>query len=175
MTRTVTKAGGAERTEVSVEVANESGRPVDEVTLSALATFVLGQMGVNPLAELSVLLVDVDTMEGLHVRWMDEPGPTDVLAFPMDEIDTSRGPDDEEEPVGPTLLGDVVLCPQVAERQAREAGHSTEDELHLLCTHGVLHLLGYDHTEPEETRELFELQAKLLATWQGVRFGGDRR
>ena len=159
---------------MSVEVANESGVPVDEAQLSQLATYVLGQLGVNPLAELSVLLVDVTTMEALHVRWMNEPGPTDVLAFPMDEIDTARGPDDEEE-VGPALLGDVVLCPSVAERQASEAGHSTEDELHLLCTHGVLHLLGYDHGEPDEAQEMFELQRKLLQGWQVVRAGGDGR
>jgi probable rRNA maturation factor len=160
---------------VSVEVANESGVPVDELLLSELATYVLEQLGVNPLAELSVLLVDVTTMEALHVRWMNEPGPTDVLAFPMDEIDTARGPDDDEEEVGPALLGDVVLCPTVAERQAAEAGHSTEDELHLLCTHGVLHLLGYDHGEPDESREMFELQRKLLQGWQLVRAGGAGR
>ena len=160
---------------MSVEVANESGVPVDELLLSELATYVLEQLGVNPLAELSVLLVDGATMEALHVRWMNEPGPTDVLAFPMDEIDTARGPDDDEEEAGPALLGDVVLCPAVAERQAAEAGHSTEDELHLLCTHGVLHLLGYDHGEPDEAREMFELQRKLLQGWQLVRAGGDGR
>ena len=86
-------------------------------------------------------------MTALHVHFMDEPGPTDVLAFPMDELDDQR--DDVESPdAPPTLLGDVVLCPVVAEQQAREAGHSTEAELHLLCTHGILHLLGYDHGDP---------------------------
>ena len=160
---------------MSVEVANESGAHVDESSLSQLASFVLGEMGVNPLAELSVLIVDVKAMEALHVRWMDEAGPTDVLAFPMDEIDTSRGPDDDDEQAGPALLGDVVLCPEVAARQAKEAGHSTEDELHLLCTHGILHLLGYDHGETDEAREMFELQGKLLQAWRGARAGGDRR
>jgi probable rRNA maturation factor len=122
---------------------------------------------VNPLAELSVLLVDVESMTTLHERWMGEPGPTDVLAFPMDELDTARGPD-EHEP-GPALLGDVVLCPEVARRQAAQAGHSFADELHLLCTHGVLHLLGYDHAEPEEEREMFGLQARLLDSWRAAR------
>jgi probable rRNA maturation factor len=150
---------------VSVEVANESGVEIDEAALSRLARFVLGRMGVSPLAELSVLLVDVPSMEALHVKWMHEPGPTDVLAFPMDEIDVSRGPQDDDQEVGPALLGDVVLCPDVAAKQAVEAGHSTENELHMLATHGVLHLLGYDHGEPDEAQEMFGLQAELLKAW----------
>jgi probable rRNA maturation factor len=121
-------------------------------------------MGVNPLAELSVLLVDIDYMTELNHRWMGGDGPTDVLAFPMDELHDQR--DDVESPDGPpTLLGDVVLCPVVAEKQAGEAGHSTEAELHLLCTHGILHLLGYDHGEPAEEREMFAAQGELLASW----------
>ncbi len=151
---------------MSIEVANESGVEIDEAALSRLATFVLAKMGVSPLAELSVLLVDVPAMEALHVKWMNEPGPTDVLAFPMDEIDVSRGPQDDEQEAGPALLGDVVLCPDVAAKQAIEAKHSTQAELHMLATHGVLHLLGYDHAEPEEEREMFALQASLLDSWR---------
>ena len=150
---------------MSIEVANESGVEIDERALSRLATFVLGRMGVSPLAELSVLLVDMPSMEALHVKWMNEPGPTDVLAFPMDEIDVSRGPQDDDLEAGPALLGDVVLCPDVAAAQALEAGHSTENELHMLATHGVLHLLGYDHGEPDEAQEMFGLQAELLKAW----------
>ncbi len=149
---------------MSVFVANESGTPVDEESLVALARHVLGEMGVAPMAELSILLVDVSAMEQLHVRWMNEPGPTDVMAFPMDELEGTRmvaHPGDDEDPE-PALLGDVVLCPEVAARQAVAAGHSMEDELHLLCTHGVLHLLGYDHAEPEEEREMFGLQKELI-------------
>src|SRR5205823_12973997 len=93
-----------------------------------------------------------------------ESGPTDVLAFPTDELDTARGPE-ETEP-GPALRGDVVLCPEVARRQAAQAGHSVADEVHMLCVHGVLHLLGYDHGEPDEEREMFTLQARLLGGWQ---------
>jgi probable rRNA maturation factor len=151
---------------MSIEVANESGATVDEAALAAVARHVLDEMGVNPLAELSVLVIDAAAMTALHERWMHEPGPTDVLAFPMDELDTARGPDDSEP--GPALLGDVVLCPEVARRNARAAGHSLEEELHLLCTHGVLHLLGYDHGEPEEEREMFALQARLLDSWRSV-------
>ena len=104
---------------------------------------------------------------------MGEKGPTDVLAFPMDELDTAR-PDDPDP--GPALLGDVVLCPAVAVRQARAAGHSMDDELVLLATHGVLHLLGYDHMEPDEEKEMFGLQQKLLDGWRSGAAGArDRR
>jgi probable rRNA maturation factor len=158
---------------MSVEIANESGIVVDELALVAVARFVLDELQVNPLAELAVLLVDAGSMAALHERWMGEPGPTDVLAFPMDELDTTRGPDDTEP--GPALLGDVVLCPEVARRQAAQAGHSMSDELHLLCVHGVLHLLGYDHAEPDEEREMFGLQARLLDAWRsGQRTGRTR-
>ena len=149
---------------MSVEIANESGAQVDELSLVALARHVLDEMGVNPLAELSVLLVDANAMEQLHRRWMNEPGPTDVLAFPMDELQTGRH-DDDHEP-HPALLGDVVLCPDVAVRQAREAGHDTDDELQLLCAHGMLHLLGYDHGDPDEEREMFAVQARVLDSWR---------
>ncbi len=158
---------------MSIDINNESGYEVDEETLVQLARFVLDRMRIHPLAELSILLVDVTAMEQLHVQWMDEPGPTDVLAFPMDELRPGR--EDEPEPA-PGLLGDVVLCPEVAEKQARQAGHSFEDELHLLCTHGILHLLGYDHGTPEEEREMFGLQNELLAAWRQQRqTAGGRR
>ena len=156
---------------MSIDIANESGVSVDEVLLGALAKHVLAELGVNPLAELSVLLVDIDSMEQLHRRWMDEPGPTDVLAFPMDELrpgQPSTGVE-EEGATDPSLLGDVVLCPAVAKTQAKQAGHSMTDELHLLCTHGILHLLGYDHAEPDEHKEMFDLQARLLAAWREKR------
>ena len=164
---------------MSIEVANESGVAVDEEGLVRVARHVLDRLGVSPLAELSLLLVDVEQMEKLHVRWMGEEGPTDVLAFPMDELDLrgSRGvahgsghgaPAEDDDEAGPAVLGDVVLCPEVAERQGSVAGHGTHAELELLCTHGVLHLLGYDHGEPEEHAEMFGLQAELLASWQAA-------
>ncbi len=146
---------------MSIEVNNESGVEVDEAEFAALARYVLDEMHVHPQTDLSVLLVDTDVMSDLHVRWMDEPGPTDVLSFPMDEL--RPGTDGEPTPAG--LLGDVVLCPQVAAEQARAAGHSTIEELLLLETHGILHLLGYDHAEPEEEKEMFALQRRLLLTF----------
>ena len=159
---------------MSIEIRNESGVAVDEAGLAALARHVLDQMRVHPLAELSVLLVDEEAMTGLHQRWMGEDGPTDVLAFPMDELgvphpgggQAEHGTDDD---AVETLLGDVVLCPQVAVRQADKAGHGAQQELDLLCTHGILHLLGYDHAEPEEHAAMFGLQDRLLAEWGPLR------
>ncbi len=152
---------------MAIYIANESGHEVDEAALVALCRFTLERLEIHPLAELSVLLVDTEAMERLHVQWMDEPGPTDVLSFPMDELRPGRG-EGEGDP-DPGLLGDVVLCPEVAASQARAAGHSTEDETHLLCVHGILHLLGYDHAEPEEKREMFDLQRELLEAWREAR------
>jgi probable rRNA maturation factor len=154
---------------VSVEVANEAGIEVDEAGLSALAQFVLDRMGIHPLAELSILLVDTAAMAELHEKWMDEPGPTDVLAFPLDELRPPREDDSEPEP---GLLGDVVLCPEVAASQARAAGHSVVDELNLLCVHGILHLLGYDHAEPADEREMFGLQGRIVVAWQEQQAAG---
>jgi probable rRNA maturation factor len=156
---------------VTIEVANESGVDVDVFALEQLARHVLDEMGVHPLVELSVRLVDVVAMTSLHEHFMNEPGPTDVLAFPMDELHDQRDDVDDEGDAPPTLLGDVVLCPEIASRQALQAGHGTEDELHLLCTHGVLHLLGYDHAEPAEEREMFATQTRLLQSWAQARRG----
>jgi probable rRNA maturation factor len=164
---------------VSVDIANESGTDVDEIALAGVARYVLDALRIHPLAELSVLLVDEKVMADLHERWMGEPGPADVLAFPMDELRPpgpphlggargDRGGPDAEEPAD-ALLGDVVLCPTVAAEQAREAGHSTGDELELLCTHGLLHLLGYDHGDAEERATMFGLQDQLLTAWRTAR------
>lgn len=150
---------------MSIEVNNESGFEVDEAEFAALARHVLDAMNVHPLTELSILLVDTTVMAELHVQWMDEPGPTDVLSFPMDEL--RPGTQDEPTPAG--LLGDVVLCPEVAARQAVAANHSTVEELLLLTTHGILHLLGFDHVEPEEEKEMFALQRRLLLTFLATR------
>jgi probable rRNA maturation factor len=149
---------------VSIEVANESGVQIDVVDLEHLARFVLADLGVHPLVELSIRLVDAEAMTALHVHFMNEPGPTDVLAFPMDELHDQRD-DVESLDAPPTLLGDVVLCPAVAAAQAEQAGHSTEAELHLLCAHGILHLLGYDHADPAQEREMFGEQSRLLTGW----------
>jgi probable rRNA maturation factor len=159
---------------MSIEVNNESGIEVDELALAALGRWVLEQLKISPLAELSVVLLDTEAMAALHVQWMDLPGPTDVMAFPMDGEELALDAGDRSGPRGseygdsPALLGDIVLCPQVATEQAQVAGHSVEAELHLLCTHGILHLLGYDHGDADTEREMFELQAKLVGEWAAL-------
>lgn len=148
-----------------IEVNNETDAAIDEVEFAELARFVLGQMHVAEGAELAILFVDEPAMEQLHIQWMDEPGPTDVLSFPMDEL----RPGTPENPTPPGLLGDIVVCPSVAARQAVTAGHTAEEEMLLLTTHGILHLLGYDHVEPEEEKEMFALQRQLLLTFLASR------
>jgi len=143
---------------MSIEINNESTIPVDEPALLRLVSFALDQLHVHRDAELAIVLVDEAAMEQLHVQWMDEPGPTDVLSFPMDEL--RPGSDDAITPAG--ILGDIVLCPQVAIAQAETAGHSTLDELLLLTTHGLLHLLGFDHAEPDDEKEMFGIQRDIL-------------
>ena len=160
---------------MSIEVANESGVAADGRELAGLARHVLDELRIHPLAELSVLLVDEPAMTELHVRWMGEPGPTDVLAFPMDELRPPQPGGGRSEPPGgdeddiPGLLGDVVICPQVAAAQAARAGATLAQELAMLTVHGILHLLGYDHADAREHAEMFGLQDKLLASWQAGR------
>lgn len=149
---------------MSIEINNESVVPVDESALLRLSAFALDYLHVHPDAELAIVLVDEAAMEQLHLQWMDEPGPTDVLSFPMDEL--RPGTEDAMTPAG--LLGDIVLCPQVAIAQAETAGHSPIEEMLLLTTHGILHLLGFDHAEPEEEKEMFGVQREILAGFAAV-------
>ena len=146
---------------MSVDVLNETAYELDELELVACAAYVMHEMKVHPQADLCLRLVDEDAMTVLHETWMDLPGPTDVMSFPMDELRPGREGAEPEEGV----LGDIVLCPSVADKQARDAGHATEEELLLLTTHGILHLLGFDHAEPDEEKEMFELQRQLLLTF----------
>jgi len=148
---------------VSVEVNNESSMEADLEAVAALGRHVLDSLYVHPEAEVSVIFVDEDAMERLHVEWMDLPGPTDVMSFPMDEL----RPGSPGSPTPAGMLGDIVICPQVAARQARAGGHSTADEILLLATHGLLHLLGYDHEDPAEKEEMFGLQRSLMEAFLG--------
>jgi probable rRNA maturation factor len=148
---------------MSIEVSNESGMDVSEPELVSVARFAIASMDVHPAAELSMVLVDSATMADLHMRWMDLPGPTDVMSFPMDELEPGGRPDAPDP--GPSMLGDIVLCPSFAADQAAAAGHPLEHELALLTVHGVLHLLGYDHAEPDEEKEMFGLQNRILEEW----------
>lgn len=144
-----------------IELNNESGESVDTERLVQLATFALDALRIHPQAELSILLVDVDTMSAYHQKFMGEPGPTDVLSFPMDEL---RAPEPEEEPpLG--LLGDIVLCPTITAAQAADSGRTPEEEADYLLIHGLLHLLGHDHEEPAEKQVMFDLNDKVIAAW----------
>jgi probable rRNA maturation factor len=147
---------------VTIEVIDESGHALDVQGLSTLSRFVMDKMRVHPQAELCIKAVDEATIAELNEKWMEKEGPTDVLAFPMDELRPGLVNEELEE----GMLGDLVLCPEVAERQAVTAGHSTEAEIELLTVHGILHLLGYDHAEPDEHKEMFGLQAQLLDEWR---------
>ena len=147
---------------MSIEVLNESGTDVDAHELSRLSRFVMDRMRVHPLAELCIKAVDEDTMAELNEKWMEKEGPTDVLAFPMDELRPGLVNEEPEEGV----LGDLVLCPAIAEQQGEAAGHGRDAEIELLTVHGILHLLGYDHAEPDDHAVMFGLQDDLLAQWR---------
>lgn len=150
---------------MSVEINNETSYVVDEKEFSDLARYVFEQMRVHPQTELAIMFVDPPVIEELHIKWLDLPGPTDVMSFPMDELrPTPIGQDPQ-----PGLLGDIVICPDVAVEQAKKAGHSPVEEMLLLATHGILHLLGYDHVEPEEEKVMFTLQRNLILTFLAQR------
>ncbi|MBP2435644.1 rRNA maturation RNase YbeY [Microbacterium amylolyticum] len=144
-----------------IDINNESGVSLDDEKVLRLVQHHLEALHVNKDADLAVMFVDEAAMEQLHVQWMDEPGPTDVLSFPMDEL----RPGTAERPTEAGVLGDIVVCPQVAETQAETAGHAVIDEICLLTTHGLLHVLGYDHALPDEEHRMFALQRELLASF----------
>lgn len=150
---------------MTTEVINETTTVIDAAEFAALADHVLTAMHVSPAAELNIMFIDPEPMEELHVRWLDLPGPTDVMSFPMDELK----PGTADHPTPPGMLGDICICPQVAARQAAESGHSVAEEMLLLATHGMLHLLGYDHAHDAEREVMFALQRKLLLTFLATR------
>jgi probable rRNA maturation factor len=143
---------------MGIEIANNSGVVCNEDAIVEVAAFALDKMGIHPDSDLGITLVDEDEITKLHIQWMNLPGPTDVLSFPMDELKPFSASD------GPGIIGDIVICPQFAAKQA--INHSTEDEISLLTVHGVLHLLGFDHVEEEEHKVMFGLQDKTLAEWK---------
>jgi probable rRNA maturation factor len=145
----------------AVDIENETEYDIDLDSLIHQTRFMFQQLRLHAETEVSILLVDEERMSQLHVEWMEEEGPTDVLSFPMDEL---VAPADDAHPE-PGILGDIVLCPAFAERQAAAAGQSLEDELAMLLTHGILHCLGHDHVAPEEHAVMFALQHDLLKAW----------
>ena len=153
---------------MSVEVTNESGVDLELEWVGDLISFAFGRLRVSSEADVAVIFVDETAMEQLHIQWMMEPGPTDVLSFPMDELRPGR----PGEPAVTGILGDIVVCPTVAEKQAKDAGHSTMDEMMLLTVHGLLHLLGFDHADEDEEKEMFGVQNQILADFREVAGSG---
>ena len=145
---------------MNIEMVSLTKSDCDQDRLISLADFSLNAMGIHPDSELSISIVDEEEMSSLHMQWMDEPGPTDVLSFPMDEMKPYSAT------TGPGILGDIVICPEFAAKQARTAGHSLQEELELLTVHGVLHLLGFDHRENNERKIMFAKQDELLMGWR---------
>jgi len=166
--------------DVEVFVADEQdAHPVDVARWEALARSVLAAEGVSGDAELALLFVDEPAIAELNQRFMGHEGPTDVLAFPIDDDDvlvgrspdgSSSGPDRGPVDDVPLLLGDVVVCPAVAARNAPSHAGTYDDELALLIVHGILHVLGHDHAEPEETATMQAKERELLGRFHR----GDR-
>lgn len=167
---------------VEVFVADEQSEVVvDPLRWIRLARLVLEEQGVRGEAELSMLFVDEQAMSDLNDRFLGRRGPTDVLAFPMDDelVESGRQPDQggrgPGSPVDPTdapiLVGDVVICPKMAERQAKEHLVTLEDEMALLVVHGVLHLLGFDHEEDDEAAAMERRERELISRFRQVEEG----
>jgi probable rRNA maturation factor len=142
---------------MTIEVINTSGQLVPATEINSLLTFALLELQLNPECEINVSFVDDEYMTELHIKWMDEPGTTDVLSFPMDMPET---------PGQAVTLGDIVISPVVAAEQAKAQGHSIEHEIFILATHGLLHILGYDHADKAEEKVMFDLQEKIVRDWQ---------
>ena len=142
---------------MTIEVINTSGQLVPATEINSLLTFALLELQLNPECEINGSFVDDDYMTELHIKWMDEPGTTDVLSFPMDMPET---------PGEAVTLGDIVISPVVAAQQAKSQGHSIEHEIFILATHGLLHILGYDHADKAEEKVMFDLQEKIVRDWQ---------
>jgi len=168
---------------VEVFVADEQAEvEIDALRWVRLACMVLEEQGVRGDAELSVLFVDEKAMSDLNERFLGREGPTDVLAFPMDDelIESGRQPDQggrgpgspAEPSDAPILVGDVVICPKVAQRQAREHVVAVDDEIALLVVHGVLHLLGFDHEEEDEAELMEKRERELMVRFRELERGG---
>ena len=142
---------------MTIEVTNTSGQLVPTTEITSLMTHALDALELNPDCDLNIAFVDNDYMTELHIKWMDEPGTTDVLSFPMDM---------PEEPGEAVTLGDIVISPVIAAAQALQQGHSTEHEIYILATHGLLHIIGYDHADTADEKIMFELQEKIVTDWE---------
>jgi probable rRNA maturation factor len=144
---------------MTIEITNKSGELVPTEAVRTLLQNSLTELKLNPECEVNLVFVDITEMTELHIKWMDEGGPTDVLSFPMDI------PADESEAV---TLGDIVISPVVAAQQAGTAGHSTDHEIFILAAHGLLHILGYDHANTDDEKIMFALQEDLVKKYEAI-------
>jgi probable rRNA maturation factor len=142
---------------MTIEITNRSGQLVPSDKCLSLLTYAYGKLELHPDCDLNVTFIDDKEMEELHIKWMDLPGSTDVLSFPMDM------PESGDDPV---TLGDIVISPRFAEDQATKAGHSINHEIFILATHGLLHILGYDHEDIEDESVMFALQETIVSEWE---------
>ncbi len=142
---------------MKIELVNNSTSNCNETSITSVAQFALIESGIHTDSELSIQIVTEEIMSELHMKWMNLPGPTDVLSFPMDEMKPNSATS------GPGIVGDLVLCPSYAEKNGKQ---TLEKELELLTVHGVLHLLGYDHEEENEEVVMFALQEEILKKWR---------
>lgn len=147
---------------MAIEVLNETSYDLDIQRVVQLGKHLYTNLHIHPETELAIVFVDNDAMSQLHQEWMGLDGPTDVMSFPMDEL---RAGTHQEPARG--LLGDIVISPQVASEHAQQGGHSVADEIALLVTHGLLHLLGHDHHDDDEKSTMFGLQDELLEAFLG--------
>ncbi len=149
----------------SITVDDDTGSSLDLTALSDLAGHAYTELHIHPDSELGITLVDTERMTTLHEDWMNEPGPTDVLSFPIDELT----PGTSEQPAGPGILGDIVICPDFAKSDAEESHRTLDQHVRFLTVHGLLHLLGYDHATEEDYAQMFTVQDELLASWEATR------
>lgn len=141
---------------MTIEINNKSGSLAPGDQVQSLLAFAMSKLELHPDCDLNVTFVDDAEMTELHIKWMDEPGSTDVLSFPMDMPESAADV---------VTLGDIVISPEFATAQAIQAGHSPDHEIFILATHGLLHILGYDHAEPAEEKIMFDLQESLVKQW----------
>ncbi|MFM8632617.1 MAG: rRNA maturation RNase YbeY [Candidatus Nanopelagicus sp.] len=142
---------------MKIQTVNNSTFICDEAVIASVAKYSLVKMGIHPDSELGIRIVDENEMTNLHMKWMNLPGPTDVLSFPMDEVKPNSSA------TGPAIIGDIVLCPAFAQKNSKQL---IGPELELLTVHGVLHLLGFDHEDIADEAKMFALQDEILKEWR---------
>jgi probable rRNA maturation factor len=141
---------------MTIEITNRSGQLVPSDKCLSLLNFAFGKLELHSECDLNLTFIDDKEMEELHIKWMDLTGSTDVLSFPMDMPENGEA----------VTLGDIVISPRFAEDQASKAGHTTNHEIFILATHGLLHILGYDHEDLDDEKVMFALQEAIVSEWE---------